>query len=350
MRRLAAAPILLAILACRSATPRDLPPSAIPGAVRSLPDYVRLFITGLAFHEGRLYAGSNIGLLEIDGDRPVALHQWSSWDAVVEPPYRDEGGAALWAWLARSFDLVRRDAQGWALVDLPPSEGGYTRGDFLDGFRGTSVGRDFWIQGAGRAWRWNRESSTWTRVRLPRGALYGLAPTSEGLLAVVNPPSDQIRVKFDFEVHVLDGTTWSKVAEITLDELVKDVVGAASGGYATTSRGKVLRFDRRGIREIETPGTCEALASTSTGTVVAIFLHRGLYRREGDAWKQLAPYPYGPEEGKHWAHIAEDRGRVAFATSEYATIPSHDKGTRAWTGTSAIWVLKGDRLEKVELK
>ena len=103
------------------------------------------------------------------------------------------------------------------------------------------------------------------------------------------------------------------------------------------------------MERLEIPGPCEAIARTSDGYLVASFAGKGIYRREGEAWRLAVPYPYGPEEGKHWVHLAEDKGRIAFATGEYSTITDYHKGTRAWTGTSAIWIQKGNKLEKVNL-
>jgi hypothetical protein len=341
----------LALMGCRSVVPEILPPAEIPVQIRTLPSYVRFGVTGVAFWKGRLYAGTNIGLLEIQGDRASALYQWHSKDNVVEEPWVDRGGDALWFWDFHTLDFRRWDERGWSRTGLPPKEGYYSRGNILGGFRGYSDAGGFWLEGAGCVWKWDRQAHKWEEEILPGGGIRGLAAAGDGLYALLlSPQKYSVRELGDLDLHVRDGAQWKRIATAPRGELIAKVVGLATGGYVLSRKGNLTRFDRHGFATVEQPGVCEAITATSEGYLLGSFLGKGLWERRGDQWKLRCPYPYDSNEGKHWAFIAEENGRIALATAEDSEIVDWTKGTRAWTGTSAIWVLKGDVLERVKLE
>ena len=64
---------------------------------------------------------------------------------------------------------------------------------------------------------------------------------------------------------------------------------------------------------------------------------------------KLVDDPYTASEGEHWAHLSENRGRIAFATS---SVPYFKPGADYhiyYSGTDALWVSNGNRLVRIEL-
>jgi hypothetical protein len=222
----------------------------------------------------------------------------------------------------------------------------------MGGFRASSSRERFWLEGAGNAWHWDSATSEWVLENLPRGSLQGLAPIGDGLIAVmIVPRKSKIGEKptYDLDLHLFSGSRWERIATAAWDDLFDQVVGTTRAGYLRTRSGDVFQFDRRGIERIAQPGPCEALARTSEGELLASFVNKGIFQYEAGEWRLKCAYPYGPEEGKHWAFLSEANGRIAFATCAISKLVDVDKGTSSWSGTSAVWVLKGGALERVRL-
>jgi hypothetical protein len=338
-------------IGCGSISPAVRSSGDVQGEIRALPSYVRLTFTGLAFWRNKLYAGTNIGLLEIEGHRSTALYQWNSTDNVLEGPWVDQAGDALWVWDCHTLDFRRWDGREWTSTGLPPKKGYYSRGNILSSFRGFSDPARFWLEGAGGAWVWDRQDRRWVGEELPRGGLLGIAPTPDGLYAVVQGPrKPEIGKPWELELHVRTQGPWQRVTTMESRDLVEKVVGTSNGGFFLNGEGQVVGFDRKGFDRIEQPGRCEAIAATSEGHLLGSFPGKGLFERRGQEWTLRFPYPYDSREGKHWVQLAEFKGVVALATSEYSHLIDSDKGTLSWTGTSAVWVSKGDVLERVRLE
>ena len=333
--------MLCCVAGCHAATPRALPPSEISGQIRRLSGRLELEFTGLSFWRGKLYAGTNIGLLEIQEDAPVALYQRHDDYNVVEGPWIDQGGSTLWLWEYPSLRLLNWNATDWVVSDLPRKEHGvYTRGDVLSGFRACSSRSQFWLEGGGAAWLWDRPTQTWIPQPLPTGGGALLAPVGERLFAVTRGRRPSESDSRSLEVHALDGTRWERVADVPWEERIETVVGTATSGYLLTAKGTVVRFDRRGLHPVTQPGPCEALVRTTDGHLLASVTNKGIFEVQDGTWKIRCAYPYGPNEGKHSAFLAEDGGRIAFAT----------KSSSRGIGTTAIWILQGDSLRKISLE
>ena len=350
MRRLSGIFVPLLVLGCGTVAPKVLSPGDVPGQVRALPVYVRLSFTGLAFWRDKLYAGTNIGLLEIDGNRASALYQWNTRDNVIEGPWVDQGGDALWFWDCHTLDFRCCDGREWTRTGMPPKKSYYSRGDVLSSFRGYSDETRFWIEGAGSFWSWDRQNREWAGEDRPLGGLRGIAPAGDGLYALISPRKPEVGKPDDVEFHVRRDASWEKITTIVWNGVIMRLVGTATGGYLLTHHRNLVRFDRQGIKTVTQPGVCEAMTATSEGYLLASFVGKGLFEHRGDQWILKCPYPYDEKEGKHWAFITESKGRIAFATGEESKVVDWDKGTQTWSGTSAVWVLKGNVLERVRLE
>ncbi len=126
------------------------------------------------------------------------------------------------------------------------------------------------------------------------------------------------------------------------------VVTTDEGIYVRAEDGSLFLIRSENVQLLETPGRCEAIALTSTGKLLASFADRGIYLFDNREWDLKAPYPYGKQEGEHWAHLAESSGEIAYATSSAPQIQANDRFT--YSGSVALWVLRGGKLERISFE
>jgi hypothetical protein len=344
-----------------SADPETLAPASIPKAIAELPDYVDGFrVTGLAHWRGQLYVATNIGLLEFTDRHVAALHRWHAEDAVIESTWRDRANDALWFQDTHDHAFRSLDQAGWRFVPAPtPTKGHYTRGEVLSGFQVASDATGFWVAGAGEVSRWDSKAKLWQQEVCPGATapVIALAPLRDTLLFIEHldpmrllrevPDSDESDV-----VHAVarngEATTLrfrnGRAAPFYADQLA----ATEDSACIRTGEGSLLSASPHDLVELETPGPCEAVITTTSGKLLACFRGLGIYVREGNDWKKLFDYPYPPEEGKHLAHLAEQDGQVAYATASTRSIDrSASKGTSLkWVsaGTNALWVSRDGHL------
>lgn len=163
---------LLALNQSNKGQPNVVPPQSIPPIIKDLPANVGFGYSGLTFFNGKLYATSNIGLLEYEGTTLSRLYKWREKDDVISGPWLDQANNSLWAFHNGINKLIRFDGKSWTLMDLPRPEDGYSRGDMLMGFRGISSNHAFWLQGGGIAWQWDAGKKAWLNVSVPDTGLF----------------------------------------------------------------------------------------------------------------------------------------------------------------------------------
>jgi hypothetical protein len=342
VRSLSAA-ILLAVgaLGCQSVVPDVRSPHEIPGRILAHPNNPRLGVTGVVFWRDKLYASTNVGLLECTGDRASALYQWDDTETWIEGPWVDRGGDEIWFRDLRSAAFRRWDGREWTAAALPYKKGYLMRLGVRWGFRGTSDAARCCLEGGGYAWSWDRQNREWVVEDVPAGTVYALVPAGDGLYAAILGSNGA-----ELELHVKDRQTWARLPGVHPKDGLRDLLGTAAGGFILHYEGRIIGFDRRGFRNIEQPGPCEAIAATTDGALIASFPGRGIFERRGEAWRLRHPYPYDEKEERHRAYLAESNGVIALVTS--ALRQSIDPPS--WSGTSAIWISKGDVLERVRVE
>lgn len=344
-----AAGALLALGCGSAAPPRVLSGFSLKEQIAALPRPEAFTLTGIGFRNGRLWLGSNVGVLEVRDDRLVAIRQWHPRHNQVTGPWPDEPGRALW--FRDSFDnaLYRGDDAGWERVDLPPPDDPGEHPDFYSGLRGASSPRGFWMSTSGGAWRREPGGSTWTSLRPPDdGAVDGLAPLDEGLLAVVHIFRDIERPGVrpgELRLQAVDGPSWRTIAARPSIPGASAVVATPREGFLVTA-GEILRFDFKGFQPMTQPGPCEALSRTTKGGLLGSFPGLGLFLYESGTWRRVCALP---QDGAHAAFLAEEEGRIAYATSSVLLHPTLVSDPYKRSGTTALWILKGDALVRVPL-
>ena len=124
----------------------------------------------LLFYNNKLYASAATGLLEIENGSITKLYRWGGDCSVLEGLWIDNAHGLLWVyWTEDKNNLAYYDGRIWREVKFPkPAHGYFSRGDVLHGFRGVSNSKAFWLEGAGRAWRWQGpKSGKWIEESLP---------------------------------------------------------------------------------------------------------------------------------------------------------------------------------------
>lgn len=145
--------------------PRVLPATGLSSLIKGLPSSAHFSFSGLAFFKGKLYVGSNLGLVEIVNGVPSQLYQSQSSDDVLSGPWLDKADRLLWAVDDHTGELLRFDGNTWFRMPKPtPAKGYYSRGDVLEGIRLLGNDQGFWMATGGTAWRWDALESKWLQV------------------------------------------------------------------------------------------------------------------------------------------------------------------------------------------
>lgn len=318
--------------------PRILSPDEIPNVLRKIPSYARFSYSGLCFFKGRLYATTNVGLVEFENAKPTKLYKWHDSDDVISGPWFDVADDALWAMHDGLGKLIRFDGTTWRMIDLPTPERGYNRGDVLRGFRGVGTKDGFWFEGGGHAWKWDNSASTWTVIPSPLGgSVQRLFPLQSGLLAVTR----------GFPVVVqtyADG--WNQLSEQAVAGfLVEQSVVTSNEGYVCTDDGRIFRVSIKGIEQIESPGECEAITVTTSGALLTSFKGLGIFEFS-NGWEKRFDSPYGPTPPEQWADLAVSENQYAVSV----TVKSQGYGkNKTYPGQTALWVSINGKLVPVSL-
>jgi hypothetical protein len=293
------------------------------------------WISGVTFFKGRAYVATNKGLIAVTGDKADALYRWPDGENSIYRVWNDVANDALWAWRDHAFKFARYDGARWEQVEPPyPPRGYYTRRDDLEGFIGISLPQGFWLGGGDSVW--HRTDGTWAIEPTPpssRWSVRAVAPVGDSFLYLVQDGIFGEKVPFTIYDRNHD---WRATP---LDKIQLETVAVASDAiYALDRDGSLFVAKPGASSTVAIPGPCEAIARTSDGALLAAFSRLGIYVRVRDEWKRIAPYPRDSTEGRHGAYLAEDHGRIAFATSS-------DDGE-----INAFWLLAGDQLKRVTLE
>jgi hypothetical protein len=356
--------VLLGVLAALrgqgyQSEPKQISREETQRRIEVLPKYTHFGLSGVAFYKGKLYASSNVGLLLVTGDTLEGALQWFPDDDVIGGPFSDPGRDALWIKHSHTNLLWRLDAAGWHREGLPsPPTGRYTRGDVMEGFSGMSDAREFWLVGAGHAWRWLPQGAWALEPQPPTpqfSTVRGVARVAGSLLYVVREgipffPAHPTSAVYNRE------RAWERIPLKKME--VKQIVVANNVAFVRSEEGDLFQLTDGAATPLMTAGPCEAITRASDGSLLASFRGRGIYALAGSAWQFKMADPFGPEESQHWAYLAEAAGRIAYATSSMPhldSIPQLDSISRSgppewrYSGSDSLWISGSGSLRRVRL-
>lgn len=346
---------LIASAQSKPSTPLVVSPEEVPRILKTIPSYTRFSYSGLAFFNGKLYASSNFGLLEYESGRLSRLYKWDSRDDVISGPWLDSSHHSLWMLHEGLRKLIRYDGNSWVKMKRAEPKEGLTTGDVLQGYRGIASSNNFWLEGAGQAWRSVNDGNGWL---LEPG--FG----ASGSVAMIIPMEDRIlyikRNKSVFSwaldkeptsaqsdsVYYFDNQ-WKQVPNRSGEKYyAEQTVSVGNRGFLRTRQGRLLLVTQTEVTLLESPGVCEALAVTSSGNLLASFVNLRVYEYT-NTWRKLFSSPYPQTEGKHWAYLTESRGQVAFAI----TAKPQMIGDNQWKyeGQTTLWLSTANELKVLPL-
>ncbi len=330
--------------------PQVVPASDVARCIKSLPRYAGFGYNGLEFYRGKLYAGCNFGLLEFKNGQLTQLLQFDRLDSDVEGPFLDKAHQMLWIWRADQF--IRFDGTNWRSTQIPSPKGKpyITSGDVLEGFRGVSGIRDFWLEGAGGVWQWTVRDDLAGWVEQPSPVdknhfgppdVFRVAPLGNDISYVI-----RYRAGEGDAIQVLHDGNWRTITNVDTKFVSERAASVGDAVYVQTTSGGLVKVTSKTISTVNTPGICETIAVTSSNKLVASFRGAGIYELK-ESWQKRFPAP-AIDTGEHWTFLAEGQGITAFAT---VAMPQLDaKGNPApYSGKTALWISDAGGLRTVPM-
>lgn len=333
------------------ASPHIVSPQKVPKVIRAIPNYTRFSYSGLTFFNKKLYASSNIGLLEFDGGSLSNLYKWHDRDDVVSGPWLDVANNSVWVMHDGLGKLIRYDGEAWAMTELPEPKEGYSRGDMLSGFRGTGTSRGFWLEGGGHAWRWIAKNAAWEPVPMPQDStLVRVLPLKDKMLLIMRHELLPFLVRdehFKSDTIHNDEGRFNEVPNKTGKNFFAEQVAIIGDlAYVLTREGVIFRVTPNEITRLEAPEDCETIVATTAGFLLASFRHDGIYEYAA-GWRKKFPSPYPPNEAEHWTYLSESNGQIALAITSkpYLDVEHQPKDP----GQTTLWISSGSELKPIPI-
>lgn len=309
-------------------------------AYRGRVDFARL-----AFARDRLYVASSIGLMEVQGSAVSAVYRWHPVRSRVDEVWRGPAGRSLWIQHQMTGDLGRLDDAGWHNVKLPVPPRGYTRGDFLGGFKAAANDKDFWLAGGSTVWLWQPQGAAWQALALPPGRSEFEAVQVQG------GPQGPIVVRGAGELFggckdakVLVGRADGTWTEYGFGDLcTRDFVVLGDAIYVRRGDGRLTRNRAGVMQDLMAPGRVEAITRSSDDRLIVSVTDGGIFVFGTGTWQKLFDAPYPKGVGEQWVQLAEHDGKVALATVQK---PLSGDG---YSGVDGLWISSGAEMVRVTL-
>ncbi|MBP9902946.1 MAG: hypothetical protein KBH45_15905, partial [Verrucomicrobia bacterium] len=124
-------------------------------------------------------------------------------------------------------------------------------------------------------------------------------------------------------------------------------------GYLRTEKGELFEVIETGISRLKTPGTCEAIAASPTGTLLASFRGLGVFELK-EEWQQLLTSPYSNSQRDYEVRLAAQVGCIALAVRPQSqrqlsgANPAHNS-TATLVCNPVMWISQGQEWKRVSL-
>jgi hypothetical protein len=324
-----------------------------------------LFYSDVLFYSDRLYVIVACGLLEFENGSFSKLYRWGKHG--LDGLWKDSAHQLLWVfWTESKPKLAYYYGRTWREVKFPkPVHGYFSRGDVLNGFRGVSDSRSFWIEGAGNVWRWQgARSEKWAVESLPFH-LKRWIPSDTSVFAIETGATgwmegllDDPRLQNHPRRALVEATIprdsffyksndqWIAVTN-SARVSVQDSLALRDKGIVRTTKGELFEVTRTGVSRLKAPGRCEAITASADGILLASFNGLGVFALN-ETWCKLLGSPYAATERDFDVSLAAQPGCIALASVPNPTsyIPGQERrhgspGTWSYNARPGLWIAQG---------
>ncbi len=314
--------------------------------VVSLMNHLPSSYSGLSFFGGKLYAGTNIGLLLIEDDHVTQLRRFHSTDSAVSGPWVDVADNLLWVMDEHTEDFLSFDGATWKRVPRPtPQKGYYSRGDVLEGVRLLGNTHGFWLAAAGSVWRWDKSKGNWQLLLTDKeqqtadyrrqDVVIGVLPVGEKVLLLKRHERGMHLVKPEQEFYSDTVSAYedqSRELPNRAGGFYADTWAAAAGaGYICTKDHRLLRVTPDGITELKAPaGGCETVATGKDDVLLTCISRAGIFKYDGHDWTLMAKHPNPSDDGKYSSFVAENDSSLAYAMGFRLSVKENNAPAALW--------------------
>jgi hypothetical protein len=354
----------------RKESPNEGPPKVAAATklselLKSLPRAAHFSLSGLSFFDGKLYVGTNLGIVEVSRGEVTRLYQFQRSDSVVSGPWLDRSDHLLWATDDHTNELLRFDGNKWTRMREPvPAKGYYSRGHVLEGVRPIGNADGFWLAAAGTALRWDGGALEWRQISLPHpsdhsnmGDVIGVLPIGEHALLIVRHQllPFLLRKDEDFLSDELVGSGDPAATPLARNGnpfLADTWTVSGDAGYICTKAGNLIRVTKERVAPLDAPGACEAVAADDNLNLLATIKSKGIFRHTQGRWTLVAESPYPTGAGEYWTHLSASFGQLAMAIDAQPVVdPQYSSGGDMHfvrNAPTSLWVLKDGKFALVE--
>lgn len=365
---LASLPFLLACIALFFEFQREKPNSGPPnvikadklsGLIRRLPAQAKFSLSGISFFNSKLFVGTNLGIIEISGGKPVEVYQFQSSDSVVSGPWLDKADNRLWAVDDHTGELLCFDGKVWTRMAKPlPSKGYYSRGDVLEGIQLVGNANGFWMASAGGAWKWDSTSNRWLLIagNLAQPEDYkrvneiiGVLPVGNTVLLIIRhePLPFLVRPGEEFlsdEVVAASSPTSLGISRVGEPFLSDAWTVTQDAGYICSKDQRLFQITAQSVGQLSAPGPCESLSVDDDSNLLVSVRRKGVFRYATGKWILVAASPYPSGEGEYWTHLSASSTQLAIAVDGKPVVDKeHSSGSQLrfiQNAPTSLWVFK----------
>lgn len=349
-----------------SGPPKIIPANQLTQRIRELPAQAQFSLSGLSFFNNKLYAGTNLGIIQISGGKPIELYQFQSTDSVVSGPWTDKADNRLWAVDDHTGELLTFDGTVWTRMAKPlPSKGYYSRGDVLEGIQPIGNANGFWMASAGSAWKWDEASNQWQLIagNLPPREDYkrvneiiGVLPIGKDVLLIIRhePLPFLVRAGEEFnsdEVVAASNPTSSGIGRVGEPFLADAWTVTLDAGYICTKDQRLFQITGQSVAQLTAPGRCESVSVDDDSNLLVSIRTKGVFRYARGKWTLVAASPYPSGEGEYWTHLSASSTQLAIALTGKPVIDKeHSSGSQMrfiQNAPTSLWVLDGGSFSSV---
>jgi len=175
-----------------------------------------------------------------------------------------------------------------------------------------------------------------------------LIATDDHLYFIMRDEKQSLRVWLELEeswgidriignsVYYFADSHWNLITNKTIKFLSQDTAAANNKGYVRTTKGDLLEVTEGGIVKLDTPGICEAIATSPTGILLASFRRQGVFELK-DQWHKLLANPYPDSEEDYEVCLTAGGQVIALSIAPRSGIPNINTRIAIWISEGHEW-------------